>query len=81
MVHVTNNQFVFLAKDITQRKLADLELQQTRDNLQLLVEQKTKQLQEAMEVKSRFLAIMSHGKPIIDFFVAVVTYHRDKNST
>ena len=38
-----------------------MELKLTKLQLEETVKARTKQLQEALEVKSRFLAIMSHG--------------------
>ncbi len=61
------NHFAAIQKDITLRKLAEEELKQHRDNLQLLVEEQTRDLirakdeaEHANKMKSEFLANMSH---------------------
>lgn len=49
-----------ITRDITQRKEKEAELQKHKDNLEQLVEERTRQLSEANRAKSIFLANMSH---------------------
>eukprot|EP01114_Cavostelium_apophysatum_P005390 TRINITY_DN1632_c0_g1_i10.p1 TRINITY_DN1632_c0_g1~~TRINITY_DN1632_c0_g1_i10.p1 ORF type:complete len:818 (-),score=159.39 TRINITY_DN1632_c0_g1_i10:37-2490(-) len=50
---INNEIVIYVVKDITKRKLFELDLGRQ-------VEEQTAQLQSALEVKSRFLAVMSH---------------------
>ncbi len=59
--HVRNNKYVFLALDITKSKELEEELRKNQDMLEQTVKARTRQLEEAVQVKSRFLATMSHG--------------------
>ncbi len=43
-------------------KQMELELKKQQGELEAKVQERTKQLESAMEVKARFLATMSHGK-------------------
>jgi signal transduction histidine kinase len=58
--HVRDNTFLYLAQDITQRKELDMQLQRNKEQLEREVRERTKELEDAVEVKSRFLATMSH---------------------
>jgi hypothetical protein len=46
---------------VTKFKELERQLQENSEKLEVLVKERTQQLQVALEVKSRFLAIMSHG--------------------
>lgn len=60
--HVQDDQFIFLGQDCEARKEMEDILQKKREDLEEMVRARTKQLENALQVKSRFLAIMSHGK-------------------
>lgn len=51
----------FLSHDVTKFKALQQQLRENSEKLEGQVSERTKQLQAALEVKSRFLAIMSHG--------------------
>lgn len=59
---VDANAFCFCFQDITATKEMAQILEKNNRDLEKLVEIRTKELQHAMQVKSRFLAVMSHGK-------------------
>jgi len=59
-VQVANNLYCFLATDITQLKRVSEELGKHEEELAVLVKARTAQLEEALQVKGRFLATMSH---------------------
>ncbi len=61
-VHLSGNRFAYLAQDITAHKKLEQTLTKNKEELESTVLARTKQLQDALQVKSRFLAIMSHGK-------------------
>lgn len=61
------SQYVCILRDITERKLAQMQLQRLNEELEMRVEKRTAELREAMEqaqaanaAKSEFLATMSH---------------------
>lgn len=61
------SQYVCILRDITERKLAQMQLQRMNEELEMRVEKRTAELREAMEqaqaanaAKSEFLATMSH---------------------
>ncbi len=56
--HVRENYFLFLRKDITQAKQLELALQKAKDDLEVAVHERTRQLEQALQVKTRFLAMM-----------------------
>ncbi len=53
---------IVVARDITKDRELQYELERSKQDLETTVQRRTNQLQEALNVKSRFLAIMSHGK-------------------
>ena len=57
--------FCFIGHDISYLKNLESQIRMAKDHLEGIVLERTKELHEALEVKSRFLAIMSHGS----FFV------------
>jgi len=58
--NVGNNRFLLSCVNITELKNLTEELKVHKDHLEKLVEDRTFELQEALQVKGRFLAIMSH---------------------
>ena len=77
--HLREDTFIFVFQDITPVKTLENELKEGKLQLEKTVQSRTRQLQEALEVKSRFLAIMSHeirtplsgilGSVLLDFVV------------
>ncbi len=61
-VHISGNRFAYLVQNITDYKKLEEELKKNQEQLESTVLARTQQLQDALQVKSRFLAIMSHGK-------------------
>eukprot|EP01117_Protostelium_nocturnum_P021069 TRINITY_DN9_c1_g1_i1.p1 TRINITY_DN9_c1_g1~~TRINITY_DN9_c1_g1_i1.p1 ORF type:complete len:1026 (-),score=360.90 TRINITY_DN9_c1_g1_i1:40-3117(-) len=59
-VHIAGNRFSIIAQDITARKEVELKLQRLSQELENEIRKRTQQLESALEVKSRFLATMSH---------------------
>ncbi len=55
----------YIGQDITDLVNMQRELQQSRDELVQTVFERTKQLHQALQVKSNFLATMSHGVLIL----------------
>ena len=68
VTHVKNNDFIVVMQEITQLKLLEEQLRESKSQLEQTVQARTKQLQEALEVKSRFLATMSHGTKFLIIF-------------
>ena len=68
IVYFQPNICMFMTQDITEKKKNELSLQQHKNHLEELVQARTQQLEEAMRVKSRFLATMSHGTAYSRFF-------------
>jgi hypothetical protein len=63
---VGGDRYCYLFWDITGRKLTEHELERTKELLEKQVHDRTRELQDALAIKSNFLAIMSHGTlPII----------------
>ena len=58
---VGGTRFCYLFWDITARKMTEHELERTKELLEKQVQDRTRELQEALAIKSNFLAIMSHG--------------------
>jgi hypothetical protein len=56
------DSFIFMAKDLTDKKNLELALTLKQKKLEEAVKARTGQLEEALQCKSRFLANMSHGK-------------------
>ena len=56
-----------MSQDISQKRLAEKELEKNKQELEIIVKKRTKELEYALEAKSRFLAIMSHGKKFLEF--------------
>ena len=50
-----------MMEDITNLKELQHQLEKAKNQLEGEVQSRTKQLQDALEVKSKFLAVMSHG--------------------
>lgn len=65
MIPFNENTSCLLVKDISERKKMQAELQRGKESLEEIVRERTKELQNAVQVKSRFLAIMSHGKNLL----------------
>ncbi len=72
-VHIKDNLFAYhecpkllhycyIGKDITDYITLQRDLQHSRDKLSEMVDERTRQLHQALQVKSNFLATMSHGK-------------------
>jgi hypothetical protein len=87
-IHVQGDYFAMLKSNITSQKKLEQELQQSKLNLEETVRRRTKQLEEAVQVKSRFLAIMSHGKEgrnqswlTVFFFFSSSSCHRTSHSS
>ena len=59
---VKDNTVLFIARDSTEKKMKQQEERAQTALLEQLVHEKTKDLQEALVVKTRFLGFMSHGK-------------------
>jgi len=59
-VNISDNRYCFLCINITELKQVTDELKKHKGDLEQLVKARTIQLEEALEVKGRFLAIMSH---------------------
>ena len=59
--HIRDNHFAMIAQDISSLKTMEQELRHQQSELEGAVQKRTLELQEALEVKSRFLATMSHG--------------------
>jgi hypothetical protein len=53
--HVRDNMYSFTAQEVTDKKILEEELQRGKLQLEETVIERTKELQEALEVKSRFL--------------------------
>jgi len=58
--HVSGNRFCFLSNNITELKRLTAELEAHKSDLQKEVKARTLELEEALQVKGRFLAVMSH---------------------
>jgi len=58
--HDRGNRYHFLAVDITENRKLTNELKEHQEHLENLVKARTIELEEALQVKGRFLAIMSH---------------------
>ena len=58
---IKDNRFAYLLQDITQRIQLENELRRNQETLEATVKARTEELEKALHVKSRFLAIMSHG--------------------
>eukprot|EP01114_Cavostelium_apophysatum_P014758 TRINITY_DN3905_c0_g1_i2.p1 TRINITY_DN3905_c0_g1~~TRINITY_DN3905_c0_g1_i2.p1 ORF type:complete len:951 (+),score=222.94 TRINITY_DN3905_c0_g1_i2:217-3069(+) len=58
--HIRGNQFAYICTDVTAYKKLEAELKRHKEELEVIVETRTKELKTALEVKGRFLAIMSH---------------------
>jgi hypothetical protein len=56
------NRFVYICMDMTERKALEEQLKNNQIELEETVQKRTEQLENALQVKSRFLATMSHGK-------------------
>jgi len=59
-VQISDNLYCFLSTNITELKKVSQELRQHQEKLEDLVKARTAQLEEALQVKGRFLATMSH---------------------
>jgi len=59
-VHLSGDVFLFLANHLTQFKNLDSELAEYKTELENKILERTRELQEALQIKSRFLAVMSH---------------------
>lgn len=62
MMYIGQNRFSFISQDITHLKNMEAELIKGKEELENTIKKRTKELEDALQVKSRFLAIMSHGK-------------------
>ena len=60
-----------MCDDFTELRELQRKLEDAKNHLEDEVQSRTKQLQEALEVKSRFLAVMSHGKLLFPFLVTI----------
>jgi len=60
VMHVVQNQFIYVVQNITQLRILEAAMMRHGEELAEKVKERTKQLEEALEVKSRFLATMSH---------------------
>lgn len=60
------NSFIFICQDITDLKNMEEDLRQQKNMLEDTVKERTKELEQALRVKSEFLAIMSHGKHLLE---------------
>jgi signal transduction histidine kinase len=58
--HTRANNFFFWGKEITERKEFEKTLTKNKEDLEKEVKERTKALEDALAVKSRFLATMSH---------------------
>jgi signal transduction histidine kinase len=58
--HIRDFTYTYMSQDITIRKQMEKQLQNHKQELEETVKARTKQLEEALDVKSRFLSIMSH---------------------
>jgi len=59
-LHISGDRFCFLSIDISEIKRLTSELKKHQEDLEDTVKARTAQLEEAVEVKGRFLAVMSH---------------------
>ena len=59
---VKHNLVLFVARDISERKMKQEREKMQKELLERVVQEKTKDLQDALVVKTRFLGFMSHGK-------------------
>lgn len=63
MIDVGDNKFSFLSQDITnQKKVAEQLIFGKQFLLEKSIQSRIEELEHALQAKSRFLAIMSHGK-------------------
>lgn len=63
-VHLLDvNKYAFIAYNINDKMKLEQDGMKTKELLESLVLSRTKELQDALAVKSRFLATMSHGNP------------------
>lgn len=60
--HLDGDKFSFLVQDISKQKELEETLTQNQAILEKTVRDRTHELEEALNVKSRFLAVISHGK-------------------
>eukprot|EP01114_Cavostelium_apophysatum_P013141 TRINITY_DN3119_c0_g1_i1.p1 TRINITY_DN3119_c0_g1~~TRINITY_DN3119_c0_g1_i1.p1 ORF type:complete len:920 (+),score=244.20 TRINITY_DN3119_c0_g1_i1:120-2879(+) len=58
--HFSGDRFSYVIQDISYRKQLELELESHKQDLEEKIRSRTIQLEEAIEVKQRFLATMSH---------------------
>lgn len=79
MIPCTDNMSCIIVKDISETKCLQYELQRNAVSLEETVKERTAELRQALETKSRFLAIMSHGKTEGLFFSKLV-FFRNSNS-
>lgn len=61
-IFMQKEKFVFLVHDISSLKRMEEELKRSKQDLENTVKARTQELEKALHVKSRFLAIMSHGE-------------------
>lgn len=67
-VPLGDNRVGWIAQDITIQKELELMLRKEGEQLEKAVQERTRDLEVALEVKSRFLAIMSHEVRHLAFF-------------
>jgi hypothetical protein len=61
VTYLRDDIFIFTSQNVSVIKSLQEELRQNQLQLEDTVERRTRELQDALQVKSRFLAIMSHG--------------------
>jgi hypothetical protein len=61
-LQISDNYYAYILQDIHERVMLEEQLKQNQLHLQELVDERTKELQDALNVKSRFIATVSHGK-------------------
>lgn len=62
IAYVKDDEYCFVSQDITSQKQLELEMKNYQEELESLVCARTKELEEALQVKSIFLATVSHGR-------------------
>jgi len=60
VMHITKDRFIFISQDITHLRKLEAAMIRHGEELAEKIKERTKQLEDALEVKGRFLATMSH---------------------
>jgi len=71
--HGKPTKYIAIRADITKRKAQELELQHYRDHLELLVQQKTADLQNSVDMTRRALSELERQKYVLDQHAIVTT--------